>query len=106
MRAARRAACAVAALVAQLSTKDLSAGLKYVEVSERCGHGKSISPLAFLTTLPPSKTTSGLIGQASAKATPVVLQGDSSPGQATGCQLAHFGSLITAFSVNAPTVSA
>ena len=106
IKVARRAACAVAALVAQLQTNDFSDGLKWVVRSDRSVQGKSISPLSFLMTLPPSKTMSGFRGHASAKARPVVLQGERSPDLATGRQLDKVGSLIIVFSVMAPTVRA
>src|SRR3990167_8905158 len=56
--------------------------------------------------LPPSNTTSGLVGHISWKAIDVVLQGDNSPGGASADQPFQSSCEITLFSVKAPTVSA
>jgi hypothetical protein len=51
-------------------------------------------------------TCAGRAGSRCSNVTPVVLHGDRSPGCANGCQLSQCGSVISALSVSAPTVSA
>src|SRR5689334_22925348 len=105
MIAAIREICAVAALVAHERMTALWAGRKYVDNRHKSGTALSyVAP--SVATLPPSQTTSGLMGQRSWKVTEVVLQGDKSPGGAIGDQPFHVGFPITDFSVHAPTVSA
>ena len=104
-----RATCAVAALVAQESTNSLSAGFQKVDKTEREGTGKSTSvPAGEHATLPPSKTTSGLMGQSSSNRREVALKGESSPGGARARQPAQVPSAGSTFvrSVHAPTMSA
>ena len=104
IRAASRAASAIAALVALVVVKIRSVGRWWVvnrlRLSIRTADSKSFA------ALPPSSTTSGFSGQYLSQVNDVVLKGLRPPAGAIATYSVVSGSAIRTWSVKAPTVSA